>query len=43
MAMAQARRLVAHAAGSAENTQQAKAGAESAIRGFYTEVGWSVV
>ena len=40
--MAQTQRLVGHAANSAENTQQAKAGAESAIRGFYGEVGWSV-
>ncbi len=42
MAMAHAQRFVAHAAGSAENIQQAKAGAESAIRGLYGEVGWSV-
>ena len=39
--MAEVRRLVRHAASSAENIQQAKAGAESAIRGF-GEVGWSV-
>ncbi len=32
--MPEVRRLVCHAAGSAENIQQAKAGAESAIRGF---------
>ncbi len=41
--MAHAQRLVGHAAGSAENIQQAKAAAESAIRGFYAEVGgWQV-
>ncbi len=40
--MAEAQKLVAHAAGSVENIQQAKAGAESAIRGLYSEVGWSV-
>ncbi|MGO9112526.1 MAG: hypothetical protein ACLP9L_25125 [Thermoguttaceae bacterium] len=40
--MAQSQRLVARAAGSAENIQQAKTGAESAIRGFYGKVGWSV-
>ena len=40
--MAQAQRLVAHAAGSAENMQQAKAAAENAIRGFYAEIGWNV-
>ena len=39
---AQSQRLVAHAADSAENIQQAKAAAESAIRGFYAEVGWTV-
>ena len=39
--MAEARQLVRHVAGSAENIQQAKAGAESAVRGF-GEVGWSV-
>ena len=33
--------IVAHVTGSAENIQQAKAGAESAIRGF-GEVGWGV-
>jgi hypothetical protein len=37
-----AQRLVAHAAGSAENIQQAKASAETAIRSFYAEVGWTV-
>ena len=40
--MAEAQKLVVHAAGSDENIQQAKAGAESAIRGVYSEVGWSV-
>lgn len=40
--MAHAQRLVTHVASSAENIQQAKAGAESAIRGFYSEVDWSV-
>ncbi|MGO9109003.1 MAG: hypothetical protein ACLP9L_07200 [Thermoguttaceae bacterium] len=39
--MAEAQRLVAHAGGSAENTQQAKAGVESAIHGFYSEVMWN--
>jgi hypothetical protein len=32
--MAEAQKLVTHAARSAENIQQANAGAESAIRGF---------
>ena len=40
--MAEAQRLVGHVAGSAENIQQAKSGAESAIRGLYAEVGWNV-
>ena len=40
--MAEAQKLVAHTVVSAENIQQAKAGAESAIRGF-GEVGWNVV
>ena len=40
--MAQAQRLVGHAAGSAEDIEQAKAAAESAIRGFYSEVGWQI-
>ena len=38
--MAEAQKLVAHTAGSPENIQQAKAGAESAIRGLYSELGW---
>lgn len=40
--MQHAQELVAHAAASPENIQQAKASAESAIRGFYSEVGWHV-
>ena len=40
--MAEAQKLVEHAAGSNENIQQAKAAAESAIRGLYAEVGWTV-
>jgi hypothetical protein len=41
--MQHAQELVAHAAASTENIQQAKAAAESAIRGFYAEVGWTVI
>jgi hypothetical protein len=40
--VAHAQRLVSQAAGSPENIQQAKAAAESAIRGLYAEVGWQV-
>jgi hypothetical protein len=40
--MLQAQRLVAHAAGSAENIQQAKAATTTIIRAFYEEVGWQV-
>jgi hypothetical protein len=40
--MAHAQRLVGHAAGSAENIQQAKASAEAVIRGFWSEVGWTI-
>jgi 8-oxo-dGTP pyrophosphatase MutT (NUDIX family) len=36
----QAQQLVAQAAGSAENIQQAKMAAEAIIREFYEEVGW---
>ncbi len=34
--------LIEHAASSSENIQQAKLAAETLIRGFYAEVGWSV-
>jgi len=40
--MAQAQRLVGHAAGSAENIQQAQMTAETVIRAIYAEVGWQV-
>jgi len=40
--MRQAQELVAHAAASAENFQQAKTTAETMIRSFYAEVGWQV-
>jgi len=40
--MAETQKLVSYATSSADNLQQAKAGAESAIRGFYGEVGWNV-
>ncbi|MEI8372334.1 MAG: DUF4230 domain-containing protein [Planctomycetota bacterium] len=40
--MRQAQELVAHAAASAENLQQAKTTAETMIRSFYAEVGWQV-
>ncbi len=33
---------MSHAAGSAENIQQVKAGAESAIRGFYNGAGGAI-
>lgn len=39
---AHAQRLVGHAAGSAENIQQAKMTAETVIRALYAEVGWQV-
>ena len=40
--MSHAQKLVAHAASSAENIRQSKAGAEAAIREVFGEVGWSV-
>ena len=40
--MLQAQELVAHAAGAAENLQQARTAAETVIRSFYAEVGWQV-
>ena len=40
--MHQAQELVAHAAASAENFQQAKMTAETVIHSFYAEVGWQV-
>jgi hypothetical protein len=40
--MKHAQRLVARAAASGENLSQAKRSAESVIRGFYSEVGWTV-
>jgi hypothetical protein len=40
--MAQAQQLVAHAAGSNENIQQAKTAAATILKAFYEEVGWEV-
>ena len=40
--MLQAQQLVAHAAGSDENLQQAKTAAATIVAGFYKEVGWKV-
>ena len=40
--MLQAQQLMAHAAGSNENLQQAKMAASTIIKGFYEEVGWQV-
>ena len=40
--MAEAQKLVAHAAGSAENIQAAKMTAEGVIKALYAEVGWQV-
>jgi hypothetical protein len=40
--MLEAQKLVAHAASSSENLSQAKANAETVLRGFYQEVGWQV-
>lgn len=40
--MLEAQKLVAHAAGAPENLGQAKANAETVLRGFYQEVGWQV-
>jgi hypothetical protein len=34
--------LVAHAAGSKENLQQAKTATEAVIKAFYEEIGWQV-
>ena len=40
--MLQAQQLVANAAGSAENIQQAKTAAATIVGAFYAEVGWQV-
>jgi hypothetical protein len=40
--MEQAQRLVAQAAGSNENLQQAKTGVSTILKAFYAEVGWQV-
>jgi len=40
--MLQAQQLVAHAAASSDNLQQAKTAAEAIITAFYREVGWQV-
>ena len=40
--MREAQRLVAHAAGSAENIRQARSVAEAVIAGFYRELAWEV-
>ncbi|MCE9552607.1 MAG: DUF4230 domain-containing protein [Planctomycetes bacterium] len=40
--MRQAQQLVAHAAGSDENLQQAKLSAATIVTAFYEEVGWQV-
>jgi hypothetical protein len=40
--MLQSQQLVAHAAGSDENLQQAKTAAATVIKTFYEEVGWQV-
>jgi len=40
--MKHAQRLVARAAASGENLSQAKRSAEGVVRGFYSEVGWTV-
>ena len=40
--MLQAQQLVAQAAGSAENIQQAKIAAETILKALYAEVGWEV-
>ncbi len=40
--MAEAQRLVAHAAGSTENVQAAKMTTEGVIKALYAEVGWNV-
>ena len=40
--MLQAQQLVARAAGSNENLQQARTAAATIVRGFFEEVGWKV-
>jgi hypothetical protein len=40
--MLQAQRLVARAAGSTENLQQARTAAATIVKGFFEEVGWQV-
>jgi hypothetical protein len=40
--MAEAQKLVAHTAASAENIQTAKMTAETVLKGLYSEVGWNV-
>jgi hypothetical protein len=40
--MAEAQKLVAHTASSAENLSQAKLSAETVLKGLYSEVGWNV-
>jgi hypothetical protein len=40
--MAEAQKLVAHTASSAENLSQAKLTAETVLKGLYSEVGWNV-
>jgi hypothetical protein len=40
--MAEAQRLVAHTASSAENLSKAKLTAETVLKGLYSEVGWNV-
>ncbi len=40
--MAEAQRLVAHTASSAENLSQAKLTSETVLKGLYSEVGWNV-
>lgn len=40
--MLQAQQLVAHAAGSNENLQQARTAAATIVKAFYEEVGWQV-
>ena len=41
--MAEAQKLVAHTAASAENIQAAKIAAETILKSLYSEVGWSLV
>ena len=40
--MAEAQRLVAHTASSAENLSQAKLTAETVLKALYAEVGWQL-